>query len=262
MSDTGGGDANPVVDVDLSFDDSAADSLPDEGSLTSGVFKPTDIFDSDTDDGPDNFPGAPAGPYTASLAVFDGTAPNGTWRLYVTDDFSGEDGGQITGGWDLTLQTSCPNPVPDLDPGPVTGSTQDTTKPVVSALGFSASVFKAAKAGPSTSAKAKVGTTVSFTLSEAGSVKFTVQRKTKGRKVGRKCVKPKRSNRTKKACVRWAKVKGSFSIAGVAGKNSFKFRGRIGGKSLKPGRYRLNSQATDTAGNKAEVKRKSFKIVR
>ena len=47
-----------------------------------------------------------------------------------------------------------------------------------------------------------------------------------------------------------------------AGRNSFTFRGRIGGKKLRPASYRLNSQATDRSGNKSAIKRKNFKIVK
>jgi hypothetical protein len=54
----------------------------------------------------------------------------------------------------------------------------------------------------------------------------------------------------------------AFTVNGKAGKNSFKFRGRIGGRMLKRGRYRLSSVATDAAGNKSAVMRKRFKIVR
>ena len=60
-------------------------------------------------------------------------------------------------------------------------------------------------------------------------MKFTVERKTRGRKVGKKCVAQKKSNRKRKACVRWVKVKGSFAVSGKTGKNTFKFRGRVGG---------------------------------
>lgn len=150
--------------------------------------------------------------------------------------------------------------------GGVTPSLVDTVKPTLGSLAFSRTSFAAAKSGASISAKKKrkpkIGTKISFNLSEPGSVKFTVERKAKGRKVGRKCAKPKRSNRNKRKCTRWTKVKGSFTVAGTAGKNSFTFRGRVGGKSLKPGKYRLNSRASDNAKNTSPLKRKAFKIVR
>ncbi len=73
-------------------------------------------------------------------------------------------------------------------------------------------------------------------------------------------MKPKRSSRGKR-CTRWVAVEGSFSLAGAAGENTFTFRGRIGGKSLAPGSYRLNGQATDGAGNPSLFQRKGFRIV-
>ena len=137
----------------------------------------------------------------------------------------------------------------------------DTTAPGLGTLGLSATVFRAAKSGPSTSAR-PIGTRVSYSLSEPGSVKFTVDRKTRGRKVGSRCKAQTRSNRTRKACIRWVKVKGSFTVAGKAGTNRFKFRGRIGGRALRPGSYRLNGRASDAAKNKSKLKRRAFRIVR
>jgi hypothetical protein len=39
------------------------------------------------------------------------------------------------------------------------------------------------------------------------------------------------------------------------------FRGRVGGKSLQHGDYRLNTKATDNAHNASPLKRKGFEIV-
>jgi hypothetical protein len=125
---------------------------------------------------------------------------------------------------------------------------------------MSSSVFRAAGSGPAF--VATVGTRVSFSVSEASSVRFTVQRKTKGRRVAGSCKCQTQANRTKKRCTRWVTVKGSFSIPAAAGATSFTFRGRIGSKTLKPGGYRLNSRAIDAANNKSETKRKTFRIVR
>jgi plastocyanin len=139
----------------------------------------------------------------------------------------------------------------------------DTQPPALGTLGLSATVFRAARSGGSISAAKKpVGTKVSFKLSEPGKVKFTVDRKARGRKVGKSCKAQTKANRKRKACTRWVKVKGSFTVGGKAGVNSFKFRGRIGGKALKPGSYRLDGQATDSAKNRSAVKRRGFKIVR
>lgn len=102
LSDVGG--ADPTVGVTLTFDDDAA--TPVTAPLVSGTFQPTD---NDLDGGgpmPDAaMPApAPAEPYGASLAVFDGTNPNGAWRLFVVDDATG-DSGRID-GWFLDVTTA------------------------------------------------------------------------------------------------------------------------------------------------------------
>jgi hypothetical protein len=92
---------------------------------------------------------------------------------------------------------------------------------------------------------AKVGAKVSFGLSAAGTVSFTVERKT-----------VKRVGKKHKKKVVYKALKGSFSVAGYAAANTFKFSGRVGGKGLKPGSYRLVGTAGGT------VKRASFGIVK
>jgi len=62
--------------------------------------------------------------------------------------------------------------------------------------------------------------------------------------------------------VRWVAVKGRFTVPGLRGTNRIKLRGRIGGKSLRPGSYRLNARQTDRAANRSRTKRTAFKIVR
>jgi subtilisin-like proprotein convertase family protein len=92
MSDVCG---NPdATDVFLTLDDAAANNLPDDGPLVSGTFKPTNIGAGDVFPDP-----APAPADTSALSVFNGTNPNGVWRLYVVDDFGGDTG--IIGTWRL-----------------------------------------------------------------------------------------------------------------------------------------------------------------
>jgi len=79
LSNVGG--PNDVNDINVSFNDSSAISLPDEGQITDGFHKPTQ---GTAIAGPGfpvepPFPApAPAGPYAKDLSVFDGTNPNGT----------------------------------------------------------------------------------------------------------------------------------------------------------------------------------------
>jgi subtilisin-like proprotein convertase family protein len=104
MADTG---LNNVLNgVNLTFDDAAAASLPDDGQIVSGTYKPTlgtAIPGSESCSVPTSFPSpAPASPYGSTLSVFNGTDPNGTWSLYVIDD-STSDSGSISGGWSLDI---------------------------------------------------------------------------------------------------------------------------------------------------------------
>ena len=46
----------------------------------------------------------------ASLGNFKNTDPNGTWNLFVVDQYPG-DSGVITGGWSLTITTGTNEPV-------------------------------------------------------------------------------------------------------------------------------------------------------
>jgi hypothetical protein len=144
------------------------------------------------------------------------------------------------------------------------GGSADRIKPKLRGLTFSRRSFTAARSGASTGPDTKItpttGSRISFSLSETGKVKFTVERRLSGRKLRGRCVTPSRS-RSGKRCTRWIAVKGSFSLPASAGKNTFVFRGRVGGKTLKPGDYRLNGKATDNARNASPVRRASFKIV-
>jgi len=94
MSDAG--DEPTLYDTNLTFDDSAANSLPDASAISSGTYKPTDYVSGDIFASP-----APAGPYGTSLSAFNGTNPNGIWSLYINDDeylLSG-----TLDGWSLDL---------------------------------------------------------------------------------------------------------------------------------------------------------------
>jgi Glycine rich protein len=130
----------------------------------------------------------------------------------------------------------------------------DGTRPVLRDLAMSPSSFTAAKTGPGFITA--VGTRVSYRLSEAASTRFTVERATRGRRRGRRCVKGRRGRR----CTRYVRVRGSFNYAGAAGVNRLRFRGRMAGRKLRRGRYRLVAVATDAAGNRSRPVRRAFRI--
>jgi subtilisin-like proprotein convertase family protein len=108
MSDSGGN--TTANNVNLTFTDAAAQTLPDNSALSTGLFKPTE-FES-----PDTFP-SPA-PQTISgttLSSFYGSNPNGTWSLYAVDD-QGNNAGSIAGGWNLSIKTSPNACLPSVSP--------------------------------------------------------------------------------------------------------------------------------------------------
>ena len=141
-------------------------------------------------------------------------------------------------------------------------TTTDTIDPVIRSLTMAGSFRAAGRGDAIAAARARIGTTVKYALSEPAAVRFTVERATTGRKVGKTCTKPTRRNRKRKRCTRYVALKGSFRHTGKAGTNSFKFTGRLNNKKLAARKYRLVAVATDAAGNKSAAKRRSFKIVR
>ena len=84
------------------------------------------------------------------------------------------------------------------------------------------------------------GTTTTTTDGENASVRFTVQRRRRGR----------------------PRIAGAFTHHGRAGANAFMFTGRVRKRRLPVGRYTLVASATGRAGKAAARARARFTIVR
>jgi hypothetical protein len=139
-------------------------------------------------------------------------------------------------------------------------ATRDLLAPVMSALKLSPTRFAAA---PKRSSRAaKTGTTITYKLSEAARVTFRVQRAAPGRRVGRGCRKPTAKNRKRARCTRFVTLRGSFGQAAKAGANKRAFDGKLRGRPLARGSYRLVATAVDAAGNKGKQARASFRVLR
>lgn len=95
---SGAGGTNALDGLTLQFDDRAAASISQDGTLSSAARRPASwagtVFD----------PPAPQGPYEAALSAWEGASPNGDWELFVEDN-QGCGGGVAAGGWRLTLAT-------------------------------------------------------------------------------------------------------------------------------------------------------------
>ena len=83
-------------------------------------------------------------------------------------------------------------------------------------------------------------TTIAYRLSAAATTPFKVQKAVKGR---------------------FVTLRGGFARAGKAGANQVRFSGRLRGRKLAPGRYRLTAQAKN-AGGSSRTMRATFRIVR
>ena len=100
-SDAGG--TTDVVNQTLTFDDSAAATIPDAGPMVTGTVKPTNFGTGDT-----ILDITPPYPYpstagSATLAsVFNGTDGNGIWKLYIVDDAT-TSAGDLSGGWSIDI---------------------------------------------------------------------------------------------------------------------------------------------------------------
>ena len=99
MSQAGGGQS--VSDIDLIFDDRAADPLPFAQPIASGTYRPTSYRNKPFP------PPAPESSGETALSIFEGISPHGTWELYVADRHE-HDAGQIAGGWCLEVFEPAP----------------------------------------------------------------------------------------------------------------------------------------------------------
>jgi hypothetical protein len=135
-------------------------------------------------------------------------------------------------------QFECPAPPVVTTPG---GSTITVTppppapKPSLTKLALKPSKF--VTTGKPAKGHAK-GTTISFTLSTAASVKLEV--------LGKKTVKGKKP--------RTVTLGSLASTPGRSGANSVKFNGKVKGKPLEPGKYTLRATATGAGGSSVPVK--------
>jgi hypothetical protein len=188
------------------------------------------------------------GPTTAQAplaATLAGLSPGTPYhfRLVV------QNGVATTFGADQTFTTTAlPKPPPP--------------KPVLARLALSPSRFPAAPSGASIARRRKTGATVSYSDTQAGSTTFRVERAVAGVRKGRSCVKPSRSTRGRKRCTRLVVVSGSFAHRDSPGTNHFHFTGRIGGKALAPGSYRLAASPKSSLSLTGVTLRTAFVIIR
>lgn len=116
----------------------------------------------------------------------------------------------------------------------------------LSALHLAPRAFKAARSGSSVTHESHSGTRVSFTVSAAARVDFSIERLAAGFTQGLQCVAVRHGG-TAKPCTRHVKLRGVFSVRASTGANSFRFSGRLEGHALAPGSYHLVARVQNLA---------------
>ena len=135
----------------------------------------------------------------------------------------------------------------------------DSIAPAITRLQLSPAAFRAAPSGPALASL--FGARLFVGLSEAATVTFRVVRSASGRQVGGRCVRPNARNADRPRCWRWLLLPGRTVRDLTSGSNALRYRGRLSGRPLRPGRYRLLARARDTADNPSRQRATTFVIL-
>ena len=170
-----------------------------------------------------------------------------TAKLTVTDNEGCSTAQVFTG-----QQVSC-----NGGPAAVATATVDTP-PAISSLSVTNKRFAVASARAK---RVKRGTKFRYRLSEAARVTFTIGGKTVGRRVGKSCRKLTRANRKRRKCIRYPTV-GAFGKNVKGGLNRTAFSGRVRGRKLAQGSYKVTVVAIDSAGARSRPRSTTFKVIK
>jgi hypothetical protein len=129
ISDAGG--STKLNNVTLTFDDSAASTLSYTNTIASGTYKPTN-YTGDSDSFPSPAPTVTPG---TLLSAYNNLDPNGTWNLFVIDEYS-PGRGTLSGGWSLTIQTAPAAPLVTSAAATGVSSTMATLNGTIDPLGL------------------------------------------------------------------------------------------------------------------------------
>lgn len=156
LSDAGGSD--PVTDLTLTLDDEAAAPLRRNVVPVTGTYQPVDYYDYDD---PEFVGGTNAEKLPSALSTFDGVNPNGTWKLYVAQEYGGN-AGAISGGWSLQITTADASATPVIT-SPADGSRDTDGTVTVTGTAKAGSLVKVTAGDKTRNTVAEDGTwTVTF----------------------------------------------------------------------------------------------------
>jgi hypothetical protein len=138
--------------------------------------------------------------------------------------------------------------------------------PALTGLSLSPSAFLAAPSGPVLAA-ARSGTRLAYSDSQAATTRFEVLRLVPGRLVpaggsgARRCQPARRPVPGTARCTAALAVGPVFGHDDRAGLNVLRFTGRLGGRALAAGSYRLRAVATDALGRGSPPVTHAFRII-
>jgi hypothetical protein len=193
----------------------------------------------------------------------------------------GSDYGGTRSGW-TTVSPAAPvtaDPVPDAGlpavtpdappaPAPAAGGSNGgattvagatTAAPKITALKVTPKRFAAARTGRGRKA-GSTGARASWTLSSPATMRLSIQRVVTGRKVAKTCVPTSQRNRKRPKCERYLSV-ATITQAARQGNGSVKLTGKIAGRTMAPGAYRILATA-EAAGRSSVPVAARFTVTR
>ena len=175
--------------------------------------------------------------------------PNANFQGTDSFTFTGADGTSTTAPATISIT--------------VAGPGADTAAPVITRVRVSRRRWRRGPGLPA-EVSARVGTRISWRLSEAARTTLTFQRARPGRRVGGRCRPATRARRARPRCKRFVRVRPALRVPNAdTGSNAIRFQGRLTRrKRLGLGTYRVLVGATDAAGNRARRRTsRTFRIV-
>ncbi len=145
-----------------------------------------------------------------------------------------------------------PAPAPAPAAGPASGEAPGRA-PRVGPVRLDPTAFRAARRGAGIAAA--TGTRVSFTVSEPSRVTFTVHRLAAVR------CRSRGARARGRGCLKDLRLRGKWVRPAAQGTNRRRFTGRLRGRALEPGRYRLYVKAQDASGRWSKARRAAFRIL-
>lgn len=207
-------------------------------------------------------PGLSLDPSSGTITGVPSAAGTYTVNVTVTDAFASSAQQTLTVVIAPAPSPSAPPVATVTSPPPVQGSSSPpAAAPLITDTAESHERWRSLHVSATSPAKALPdGTTFSFALSEAATVRLHFTQELAGTTAGGSCVAPSRHGRHGHACTRRV-GRGTLTLTGHSGVNSIGFHGRISaGDRLPPGRYTVTITAINTTGEASPPRTLTFTI--